>query len=100
MPKHAIEILEFLPFERGTLLGFAKVRIKELRLVISSVGLHQKGESRWAQPPAKPMLKHGALIHEADGRIKYAKILEFESAEVRQAFNAAVLDAYDNYRPP
>jgi hypothetical protein len=41
MPKHTVEILEWLPFERNTLLGFAKIRIKELRLVISGVAIHQ-----------------------------------------------------------
>jgi len=46
------------------------------------------------------MLKDGELIHEPDGRIKYAKILEFETSEVQQAVSAAVLDAYDIHRPP
>jgi hypothetical protein len=46
------------------------------------------------------MLKDGELIHEPDDQIKYAKILEFETSEVQQAFSAAVLDAYDIYRPP
>jgi hypothetical protein len=100
MPKHVIEILEWLPYERNTLLGFAKIRIKELRLVISGVAIHQKNGSRWAQLPCKPMFKDGELIHEPDGRIKYAKILELETSEVQQAFSAAVLDAYDIYLPP
>ena len=71
-----------------------------MRLVISGVAIHQKGESRWAQLSAEPMLKDDVLTRGSDGRIRYTRILEFESAEVRQAFNAAVLDAYDNYRPP
>jgi hypothetical protein len=98
--KHAIKVLEFLPSERGTLLGFAKIQVKELRLVISGVAIHQKGESRWVQLPSKPMVTDGELIHEPGGRIKHAKVLEFEDKEVRQAFNNAVWDAYEAFRPP
>jgi len=100
MPKHAIEILEGLPYERSTLLGFAKIRIKELRLIIGGVAIRQKNSSRWAQLPSKAMVQDDQLVRGPDGRIRYAKILEFETAEIRQAFSAAVLDAYDSYRPP
>ena len=89
-----------MPFQRSTLLGFAKIRIKELRLVISGVDIHQKNGSQWAQLPAKPMLQNDQLVRGEDGRIRYARILEFEGEEVRQAFSAAVLQAYDTYRPP
>ena len=88
------------PCERNTLVGFASIRVRELHLVVHAVALHQRDGRRWAQLPSKPMLKGGELIHEPDGRIKYAKILEFETSEVQQAFSAAALDAYDIYRPP
>jgi len=100
MPKHVIEILEWLPFERNTLLGFAKIRIKELRLIIGGVAIRQKNSSRWAQLPSKAMVQDDQLVRGPDGRVKYAKILEFETAEIRQAFSAAVLNAYNSYRPP
>jgi hypothetical protein len=98
--KHAVEVLEWLPFQSGTLLGFAKIRIKELRLVIRGVAIHQKNSSRWAQLLSMAMVQDDQLVRGPDGRIRYAKILEFETAEIRQAFRAAVLDAYDSYRPP
>ena len=100
MPKHAVEVLECLPFERGTLLGFAKIRVKELRLLISGVAIHPTGESRWVQLPSKPMLQNDRPIRGPDGCIRSAKIPELETDEVRRAFNTAVLDAYDSYRPP
>src|SRR5215831_3424854 len=84
--KHTVEVLEWLPFERGTLLGFAKIRIKELRLAISGVALYQqKNRSRWAQLQSKAMVQDDQLVRGPDGRVKYAKILEFETAEIRQA---------------
>jgi len=64
MPKRAIELLGRTLCERGALLGFATIRVRELRRVIHGVGLHVKGESRWAQPPSRP-ITDGALVHEA-----------------------------------
>jgi len=98
--KHSIDCIGFKLLRKGTLVGFADIVVRELKLTIRDVALHRKGESRWVSPPGRPWIKDGELIHEPDGRIKYAKILEFETSEVQQAFSAAVLDAYDIYRPP
>jgi hypothetical protein len=42
-----------------------------MRLTIRDVAIHEKGEARWAQLPAKPQVKDGALVKDATGKIQY-----------------------------
>jgi hypothetical protein len=56
---------DFRSLRRNTLLGFAEVTIAELDLTIKDVAIHSKAGSRWAQPPAKPQVKDGALVKDA-----------------------------------
>ena len=37
-----------------------------MRLTIRDVAIHEKDEARWAQLPAKPQVKDGALVKDAD----------------------------------
>jgi hypothetical protein len=89
--KHTIRCRGFRAFAKGTLVGFAVVHSAELRLTIHDVALHRKGASRWAQLPAKPMLRDGRQVaDEATGKPAYVSILELEGRETRDAFSAAV----------
>lgn len=47
---------------KNTLIGFARIRIAELRLVISGVAIHERGEARWAQLPSRPWVQNGAVV--------------------------------------
>ena len=55
--------------------------------------MHEKGEARWAQLPAKPQLKDGAQVKDATGKAQYINIMEFDGREVRDAFSRAVVQA-------
>ena len=57
--KLSIEVVGFKRFERGTLVGFADVVIRELRLKVHEVAVHQKNGSRWASMPSRPWLRDG-----------------------------------------
>ena len=50
--KHSIDCVGFKPLRKGTLVGFAEIVIRELKLTIYDVGLHEKGKPRWASPRA------------------------------------------------
>jgi hypothetical protein len=84
---------KFQPMHRNTLAGFAEVEIKEIGLVIRDVALHSKAGSRWAQPPAKPQLRDGALVTDDRGKIAYIPVVEFDSREARDRFSSAVIAA-------
>jgi hypothetical protein len=103
--KHTLVCLDFKALPKNTLVGFARIRVNELKLVIHDVTLHQKGEARWAILPAKPQVKDGAVVIDHDtGKAAYLPILEFESREAREAFSHAVwraaLERYPNMAEP
>jgi hypothetical protein len=83
----------FHPLIRNSLRGFAEITIAEMRLTIRDVAVHQKGDARWAQLPAKPQVKDGVLIRDATGKIQYVHIMDFDGREVRDAFSRAVVQA-------
>ena len=91
--KHSISCHAFRPLRRNTLVGFAN--INELRLEICDIAIHVKGNSRWAQLPAKPMIdKDGVAIRDREtGKISYSTIFEFTDRATRDAFSHAVIEA-------
>jgi hypothetical protein len=94
MSKLTVRCDDFRALRRNTLVGFAVVTVAELRLTIRDVAIHQKADSRWAQLPAKPQVKDGALIKDAaTGKIAYTPVMEFTNKAVRDAFSAAVIAA-------
>jgi len=66
-----------------------------LRLEIRDIAVHVKGNSRWAQLPAKPMIdKDGVVLRDREtGKISYSIIFEFTDRATRDAFSHAVIDA-------
>jgi hypothetical protein len=99
MSKLTVTCADWRPLRRNSLLGFARVRVAELRLTIHDVAVHQKGAALWAQPPARPWLKDGALVTDDSGKAQYSPILEFGSREVREAFSRAVVLAVMEFAP-
>jgi hypothetical protein len=84
----------FRPLHRNTLRGFASITIAEMKLEIRDVAIHEKGDARWAQLPAKPQVKDGALVKDATtGKVQYSVIMDFSDRRVRDAFSAAVVKA-------
>jgi hypothetical protein len=94
---------EFQPVLRNTLVGFAAIRIAELRLAILDVAVHQKGDSRWAQLPAKPQVYCDGelveLVRDDAGRPQYIAMMKFDTPEIREAFSCAVVKAVMEHTP-
>jgi hypothetical protein len=91
--KLTVEVLDFRPVERNTLLGFATVRIPAMRLTIRDVAIHTSGDRRWVSLPAKPQLDADGVAIRKDGKIQYVNIFHFDTKEVSDAFSAAVIRA-------
>jgi hypothetical protein len=86
--------VDFHPLHRNTLRGFARVEIAELKLEIGDIAVHEKGAARWAQLPAKPQIRDGALVvDETTGKIAYKPVMQFTRRAVADAFSARVIDA-------
>jgi hypothetical protein len=88
--KHSLTCVDFRRFDKNTLCGFATVRIEQIRLVIHDVALHRKGDARWAALPARPFVKDGQQVTDADGKAQYVTTLEFTDRATREALSHAV----------
>jgi len=99
--KLTVTCTAFKPLHRNTLIGFASIHIAELRLTIHDVAVHQhEGGARWAQLPSKPMLdRTGVPKRNAQGKIEYSRLFEFDSRAVSDAFSKAVIDAVLAFEP-
>jgi hypothetical protein len=91
--KLSVECVDWRPLSKGTLLGFAQIRIPEIALLIHDVALHRKNESVWVQLPSKSWIKDGAIVRDADGKPKFLPVVEFDRTEVRAAFSERVIAA-------
>jgi hypothetical protein len=79
---------------RGTLRGFADIRIGAWHLNLRDVAVHEKNGRRWAQLPAKPQLDDNReLIREPSGKIRYYRNIWFDDRELADRFGDAVIAA-------
>jgi hypothetical protein len=77
MSKLILKCVGFKPLRRNTLVGFATIRIADMRLKITDVGIHEKGTARWAALPAKPKLRDGGLVRDDAGKGQYVQFPVF-----------------------
>ena len=86
------------PIERNTLRGFADLWVRAARMNFRGCALHEKDGRRWIQLPARPQLdKDRQLVRDDAGKVQYARILDFDSREVADRFNAAALKAIEDF---
>jgi hypothetical protein len=96
-----IEVLEFRAVERGSLKGFAKIRVPNWKMSIDDVGIHESHGKWWAALPARPMLDHDKkVVIGDDGKVKYIKSLWFDDRETADRFSAAVVEAVMKVKKP
>jgi hypothetical protein len=90
-----VTCLEFRPCQRGTLRGFAKIKIVPWSLVVDGVALHAKGDRQWAQLPSRPQLDRegNTLRDETTGKVKYAPIMEIDDKRLSWALSDAIIEA-------
>lgn len=89
---------DFKPFERNSLRGFATLYFPRLGLLVEDVAIHERGDARWAQLPSKPVLdRDRALVRDEAGKLKYARVLSWDSRARADAFSRAALQAIDAF---
>lgn len=93
MAKMTVVCTGWRALRKGSLLGFAQVRIDELALSIIDVPVNASHGKVWASPPSKPGIKDGAVVIGDNGRPQYFPVFKFDRDEVRQAFSDAVVRA-------
>jgi hypothetical protein len=55
--------------------------------------VQEKNGRQWAQLPARPQIESGQVLREPDGKVKYAKILEFTDKQAGFDWSDAVVAA-------
>jgi hypothetical protein len=85
-----IKVVDFVPLGSNTMQGFVTVELVELGLEIPGFAIHQKGESRWVELPAKPPTN-------SDNNDKWIKVINFYDRRKESEFKKLILKDYDKY---
>jgi len=94
-----MKIRDWRPLRKNTLLGFAKTESPS-GMIISDVTVLAGEKGPWASPPSKPMVdRTGAVMKDANGKVRYVPIIEFTSKEIRDRWSAAVIAAMREAHP-
>ena len=77
------------------------IHIVELKLTIHDVTVHQHENGvRWAALPSKAMIdRSGVAKRDGNGKITYARVLDFDSRAISDAFSKAVINALLQFEP-
>ena len=90
---NTVQIRDWRPMRKGSLLGFAKVELPS-GMILNDVTVLYGDRGAWASPPSKPMIdRDGIAMKDANGKLKYTPIIEFASKEIRERFSNAVVEA-------
>jgi hypothetical protein len=87
MSRLTIECHDFRPFEKNSLKGFAAIYVKEMRLTIRDVAIHNSHGRLWASLPSRPQIKDGKVVTDETGKAQYVNLFEFDSRDIRDAFS-------------
>jgi hypothetical protein len=85
-----MRLVAWKPLVKNSLRGFATIelpnglRIQEVPVLLS------KGKA-WAALPSKPVITRDGDLSKIDGKIQYAKLLEWRSREPSDGFSARVV---------
>jgi len=90
MPVH---LVDWKPIVKGSLRGFAKVRLGRTLLVNDVPVLFSNGRA-WAGMPGKPLIgADGTGLRDDKGKQRYAPVLEWTSRDASDRFSEAVIAA-------
>ncbi len=93
-----VQILEWKSIPRNSLLGFAVIKLGALK--IHDVAVHTSHGKYWAQLPAKPQVTSSGEVRKSpEGKIQYAKMLEWDTREASDRFSASVIAALKEAHP-
>ena len=103
MSKHALDCTAFRAVSKGTLRGFATIIVRDLKMTLHDVALHEKDNgARWAAPPSRPMVDTSAktvMLDRATGKVAYVPSVSFDDAKTREAFSHDVWEAVLEFDP-
>jgi hypothetical protein len=81
------------------LLGRVDVEIPKWgNVIIRDIPVFEKDGRRWCSPPSRPLLdRDGTAQRDENGKIRYARFLEFISRDDQNEWSASVVEAVKDY---
>lgn len=93
-----LTLVEWRPFEKNTLRGFATVTVGALKII--DVTVHVLEDKRWCGLPAKPNIgRDGVANRDHRGRVRYSQMMEWINKDTAERFRQAVFDALERDYP-
>jgi hypothetical protein len=75
-----------------SLRGYVAVRLPS-GMIIREITVHQRGSSRWASPPAKPITQDGQPCLDPRGKQIWMEYISFVDKHTRDRFSISVCNA-------
>ena len=91
-PRPGLRLISFKPLRKGSLVGFATVRLPIGLKIVDCPVCVSHGRA-WAALPAKPQFKDGQPIRDERGKLAYSPILEWRDKRLHDAFSERVVAA-------
>jgi hypothetical protein len=89
MDTKQIKIRNWIPRTKNTLRGFCTLELPS-GMVIHDVMLHEKGDSRWIQFPAREYT-------DSEGEKQFARFIEFTNRAIANRFRDLVIASLDRH---
>jgi hypothetical protein len=87
-----MQLLDFKPLRKGTLRGFAKIRLPN-SLLVDDIVLGESAGELWALFPGMPMLdRDGNTLRNERGKVRYRPVMKWESHATQREFSKRVAD--------
>jgi hypothetical protein len=88
--RPGLRVVDFKPVRKGTLRGFASVKLPN-GLVITDVVIGESSGKQWALLPSKAMIdRDGQLMRDAGGKIRYSPVIEWGTPALREEFSRRI----------
>jgi hypothetical protein len=98
-----LTLVEWREMRKGTLCGFATVRVNAVGLVIHDIPVLASGggKNAWAGLPGKPIVGADGVAKRdpATGKLRYSMVLEWSDKRVADRFSNAVVEAVKQAHP-
>jgi hypothetical protein len=94
-----VTILEWRPFNRGKMRGFAKVGVGSLQINDVTILVMDDGRV-WAKLPDRPLLdREGQPMRDENNNPRRAPVMQWASRDASERFSAGVTIALKQFAP-
>ena len=98
-PRRGMDLLKWTPRLKGTLLGFADIRLPN-HLEVSGCVLHRSSSGRvWGGFPGKPQIDADGRHITVNGRPRYTQFLQWETSDLANQFSDVLVALVRAHHP-